>query len=481
VLTNLNFLNTGEPWAPECETDRLKTYDKNRELFLGEHAKPGGVYDEQFKRLNNGLEQLGRAPVNYIVVLNYFKLTSVRTADLAFSEPPQITVADNDAEGEAKQKAIDYIINKTMLYKRGHTATIDCDRYADTVLSLSSDERGLSVDITPPKFYFAVADPESIIKITHHVFAWQREVDKDRRLYHLHIQIHDVNNPGWVDDRVHALDSLENKQTIGELISRDVLETGFDFCPVFRVSNLETSDSVYGVDSYNDIDSVIAELEVRIAQINRILDKHADPTMAGPRNAIEEDSSGKSYVPIGNYFGLNEGERLPEYITWEARLEANFKLLDILLQQLYTLSEMGSALLGDFSQKTGQVPSGSALRRLMMSPLAKARRIASNFDPVLKNLVCAAASTQNTVIEPEEITIRWNDGLPQDDAEMANIMSVRTGGKSTISQFSAIRRMDGATDEDAQAELDEIRKDDMSTYPLDLAGDINDPATGAIT
>ncbi|MBP3464768.1 MAG: phage portal protein [Angelakisella sp.] len=152
-------------------------------------------------------------------------------------------------------------------------------------------------------------------------------------------------------------------------------------------------------------------------------------------------------------------------------MDANFRQIELLINQLYTISEMGSAIFGDLSNKTGEVPSGSALRRLMMSPLAKARRIANKFDGPLKALVSACAAIRGENIPPEDISIKWNDGLPDDEVENANIMSVRTGGKATISQHTAIQRLDGMGDKDAAAELDEIRADeaekDMGTPPAE--------------
>ena len=49
-----------------------------------------------------------------------------------------------------------------------------------------------------------------------------------------------------------------------------------------RFYNLSTSERLTGLDDYSDLDSIVQELEIRVAQISRILDKHADPNMAGP-------------------------------------------------------------------------------------------------------------------------------------------------------------------------------------------------------
>lgn len=93
------------------------------------------------------------------------------------------------------------------------------------------------------------------------------------------------------------------------------------------------------------------------------------------------------FAKVGDYFPCDSDTVKPEYLVWDASMDANFKQIGLLTNQLYTISEMGSAVFGDLTNKAGDVPSGSALRRLMMSPLVKARRIANRFDPILKKII----------------------------------------------------------------------------------------------
>lgn len=169
------------------------------------------------------------------------------------------------------------------------------------------------------------------------------------------------------------------------------------------------------------------------------------------------------FAKVGDYFPCDSDTVKPEYLVWDASMDANFKQIELLTNQLYTISEMGSAVFGDLTNKAGDVPSGSALRRLMMSPLAKARRLANRFDTTLKKIISASAEILGTKIAPEEITITWHDGLPADPAEDAEIMSVRTGGKATLSQYTAIQRLDDMSAADTDAELAMIRSDDIDS------------------
>ena len=458
MLTSLEFLHSGARWPPEGEERRLRRYDDNRKLFEDEHAE---VYREQMRRIERVIGNFSSA-VSYATVLSYQKLMSLKIADLVFGEPPKFTAAR-----EGQQEVIDRVLSETNLLNAAYMCAIDVSRYGDGLLLLGNRDGAPVVDAVSPCNWYPVIDRDNIKHTLYHAFGWAYPLDTKRTRWELKVQVHNPEQPADCEQHRYSLSGAEGNWQIGREITGEdemLLETQLQVCPVFRVPNVLTSDRVYGIDDYQSIDSIISELMVRISQVSRVLDKHANPSMSGPASALEQDQvTGEWRLKVGNYYPQNTREDpAPQYITWDASMEANFKQIELLINQLYTISEMGSAIFGDLASKTGTVPSGSALRRLMVLPLAKARRIANNFDPALKGLVSACVAIYGTPIAPRDITITWNDGLPDDEAESAQIMSVRTGGKATISQHTAIKRLDGAADEDAAAELDEIRADDAA-------------------
>lgn len=465
MLTSLKFLKRGSQWPPESERERLRTYRDNRLVFEDEHAR---VYDEQLRRIERVVGNILHA-VSFATILSYQKLITLKTADLIFGEPPKIT-----AGKEAQQKVIDRVLTETNLLDAAYMCAIDVSRYGDGLMLLGNPAGAPVIDTVSPQHWHMVVEQGNIKRVQYHVFAWAYPTDEQHTEWELKVQVHNPEAPAECEQHRYQLEGAEGGWTIGrELTAPDELrlETQLNVCPVFRVSNVLTSDRVYGIDDYQSVDSIISELMVRVSQISKVLDKHAAPSMSGPQSALEQDGvTGEWRLKVGNYFPRNNRDD-PDvsYITWDASLSANFQQIELLINQLYTISEMGSAIFGDLSNKTGQVPSGSALRRLMMSPLAKARRIANKFDPALKGIISASAAVYGESLPPQEISIKWNDGLPDDEVENAQIMNLRTGNKPTISQHTAIQRLDGLGDKDAAAELDEIRADDaaqdMGTAP----------------
>lgn len=446
MLTSLDFIKPGEPWPPTSERGRLDRYAYNRALFANECDEK---HREQEKRVMRVLDYYQR-PISYQISLNYPKRISVKTADLLLGEAPKIDAGE-------QTDTLDAIAARSSLM--GVTAretVLDISMCGDGLLYVRRTGEGGIIDTAAPETWFPVVSPDNIKEITHHVLGWTYDegVGDNKKTY-LKLVIHER---GQYTERVHLLES----GNIGKQIKKDqITKTGLDDFAILHVPNTTTSRDLYGEDDYTDIDSIVNEIEIRLAQIARILDKHTDPTMQGPSFALVDDGNGNKVFPAGNYVSNqddNGNTANVGYLTWDAQLIANFTFIDKLIDQLYTQSEMGAAIFGDVANKTGSIPSGTALRRMMISPLAKVSRIREKLDPALKKALKMAAQLDGVHIN--DISIAWQDGLPDDPKESAEIMQIRTGNKATISQYSAIQQLDGRTDEDIEAELELIRQDD---------------------
>lgn len=474
MLTSLNFLQPGQPWPPKSEVERLEMYAANRKLFENKHAE---VYYQAFKRIERVISNF-QDVVSYPVIINYQKLISLKVADLLLGESPTITAGK---EGSPEQLTVDRIVSNNDLINTAYEAAIDVSRYGDGLFYVYTEEGKGQINVTQPPIWFPIVSSMNLKKILYHVLAWQYEVGTgDQKRIHLKVQIHEK---GKYTEREYLLDG----RTIQKQLAADnVIDTGLNDFAVIQVPNVITSERVHGMDDYTDIDSIVSELLVRIGQISRVLDKHASPSVQGPSSTLEKNpETGEWQLKMGNFFSRDTKED-PEvsYIVWDANMEANFRMIEQLVNFLHAISEMGSSLLGDKAEGDGEAPSGTSLRFRLISPLAKVKRIAMRFEPALIKAIklCSQLSGEGIVdLTKVPISVTWNDGLPNDPKEEADIMSVRTGNKATMSVRRALITYDGMSEKDADNELELIEDEESKANPMSGQnapfGGNNDPNT----
>jgi hypothetical protein len=162
---------------------------------------------------------------------------------------------------------------------------------------------------------------------------------------------------------------------------------------------------------------------------------------------------------------LHPGDQPPSYITWDAHLTAAFTQFDKILDLLFMLSETAPSAFG--LDKFGVAESGRALRLRLLRTLAKINRKRLYYDTALKQALLTAqildVTHGSSSYEPEEPTIQWADGLPEDVVEMVEIESQRMAAGNT-SVESSIRRLDGP--DAVEAEMDRIAGETQQSVTL---------------
>ena len=468
MLTSLDFLQQGKPWPPPTEAERLERYAQNRLLFEGKHEQ---VYKDWIRLLREDQQ------ATLEMVLNWHKRLTLLFADLLLGEPPRITTGDKDSE---EQKAVERIIDDNGLFNVAYEVALDVSRYGTGIFKVRYDGRAI-IEGQQPAVWFPVVAPDNLKEITAHVLGYDYEADEPgafgRRVKRQYLKT-ELHEKGKITTTLYLLKG----GTIGEIVEQEEANTGVDEFLVVPVNNVLTTDRVTGLDDYSDLDSIIQELETRIAQISRILDKHADPNMYGPVTALEHDTtSGRwEYRGGGKYFPVGDGEQPPGYVTWDGQLEAAFKQIELLMEQLYILSETSTAAFGQL--KAGLAESGTALRRLMMAPLAKVNRIRMRFDPALKEVLWLAsllekAQGMSGAVVLEDIHIDWKDGLPDDEQELTqNEVQRYTAGLTSLE--SSLRRLYGLEGEALQKEIERIKEEQAGQGATELPPITLPPAEG---
>lgn len=448
MLTSLSFISPGNTWPPPTEAERLERYAQNRLLFEGKHEQ---VYKDWIRLLREDQQ------ATLEMVLNWHKRLTLLFADLLLGEPPRIIAGDQDSE---EQKALERLIEDNDLFNVAYEVALDVSRYGTGIFKIRYDGRAI-IEGQQPAIWFPVVKPDNIKEIQAHVLAWTYEeeaLERGKTVKKKYLQT-EIHERGRITTAKYPIEN----NIIGPAIEQEETETDVDEFLVVPVNNILTTDRVTGLDDYSDLDSIIQELEVRIAQISRILDKHADPNMYGPDTVLERDpATGQwGYRSGGKYFPVGKDEQPPGYVTWDGQLEAAFRQIDLLMEQLYILSETSAAAFGQL--KSGLAESGTALRRLMMAPLAKVNRIRMRFDPALKEVLWLASILERAqgmagAVVLENIHIDWKDGLPDDEQEVTQNETQRyTAGLTSLE--SSLRRLYGLEGEALQEEIDRIRSE----------------------
>jgi hypothetical protein len=395
----------GENWPPPPELDRLKMYDANRKLFEG-------VHEEVFDTWPRILRQDVNAALE--MVLNWPKRLSTLWADLLAGDPPTFTVGDT---ASPQQQQLDAIIERNHYETLLYDVAIDISRYGDGIMKLALKDGEAIIGGQSPAFWFPVVSIADVRDVRYHVLAWSFEAIchngeakyRGKKMEMLKVEIH---SKGQIEHRVLAVGPNKTIAHLEEVrihfppgISREVQdvfatnglieETGVDDFLVQHAPGLRPIDRLFGLDDYTDLETIVQEMEVRLAQISRILDKHTNPTLTGPASLVRQNrTTGETeFLGTGGYMPLNEEDQRPEYLVWDGGLVAAFQELEELKLQFYLVTETSPAAFGQAD--AGLATSGTALRRLMQAPLAKARRLRMRLDPVAANTLQIAGALEN--------------------------------------------------------------------------------------
>lgn len=137
------------------------------------------------------------------------------------------------------------------------------------------------------------------------------------------------------------------------------------------------------------------------------------------------------------------------------------------------MSETSPAAFGQLKQ--GLAESGSALKRLMQAPLAKASRIRMRFDPALREVLKLASrlevvANMQDAVELEDVSIAWRDGLPDDEMEQTQIMAtqVSSGIRSRESAVQILQDLEGDALQDELVRIESEQEPPITRPPFSV-------------
>lgn len=462
-------------WPKKEDEARLASYDKFDKLYDGDHFDAFKIIgDKDFAKAYNELRY---------VVGNFPGLISDVLADMLFGENFTLDFAT-----KANQEWADAFMQQNQFATLFYESALLNSRRGDAVFKLRLGKRNaediyakseIILEDVPAGMYFPEFGINNARNVpTKDVLCW---VFKSGNNTYLHKEIH---TPGFIEHEIYNYNPGQKK------IGAQMDSNQFGFPPkevtnikrslVFHVPNYRNGKGFWGTSDYKGLISLFFALNNRITKIDNILDKHSDPILAVPPGVLDEHGKVRKEA-IGMFEVDNEttGFNKPEYIVWNANLDAAEKEVDALVEKLFMFSSVAPATMG--MDKNGIAESGRALKFRLLATIRKRNKKMRYFDQAIKDIFFTAQEFAKAngvdvdgkkVEKPERPAINWSDGVVNDETEMID-NEVKRKDAGFSSRADSISRLDGISPEEAKKKVKEIDEEAGSDLPLGNA-DPND-------
>ncbi len=475
----------GEFFPHPSHESRIERYKDNKRLYMGDHL---GVFKKHRSKLSTSQKEL------LYVSINLASIISKKSADFLFGE--SLAVSAGKGDNSKEQIALDRLTENNDMNIKNYESALSNSYRGDSFYKVrvgqefggelppEMDEYKVIIEQQNAEYVFpeTVVGDENKIR-AYHVAVPQRMDDTEEPMeseWYLHIESHYAGKVEYSKFRLFPIKvSVEGEilqWKIGyEIVSaREAYATGVSIPLVIHVPNYALDDSWRGIDDITEHRSILDEINNRISQISDILDKHADAPIAVPVGTLREDANGNVIYNVAQekvFEIAGKDDVIPQYITNKNPLISEaFKELEMLIDLLFTVSEIPSVALGRNDSGTSG-SSGLSIKWRMNSLLSKINRKRQYYEKGLKRVYLVAQQLENAVgIDSYKVTVpklKFKTGLPKDEMEQANIMAIRTGGKATLSQKSAMAQLDDLTEEQVEAELERMEEEEPEEEYVD--------------
>lgn len=486
VTYTYDAFKPGEQFPPDNAVERIAKYRRMKKLYDGKQAE---VYERATALLRDTphaaqLQQL-------YIAANIADIIVTKPADMLVGEPPVFDSGKGD--NTPQQKAINSYVEENDLVKITHESALANGYRGDSWFKVRYDYRqdysslqalGLPIpadaEMEPiiehvsADCVFPITTAGNVKQFREVVIAsveWVVSTNNDTA--YLNVERH---LPGYIINERYRLQTFEggvnNKygfavqlfKIVEKVGESTTTETGVPHLLVHHVPYKSTDDQWEGKGTLEALETILIAINDRLAQIDYILWKHSDPTAYGPKLGTQGNAR-----LTGTYLEITKEDATPGYMVWDGQLDAAFRELETLIGMAFQIAETPQWLFGTVlgDQNAGGTGTshtdGAAIRARFMPILTKVSRIRTHYDRALRDALynCQLLDIAHGDADFEAVypVIHWQDGLPHNEKELAEIMEIRTGGKPTIDVHSAIKKMDGVDDIQAAAIVRGIEAD----------------------
>ncbi|NOU98471.1 phage portal protein [Paenibacillus planticolens] len=478
-------------FPPPNEIERLSKYYRGRKIFDGKQY-------EIVQRMSDLLKDTPHAKQldKLYMAVNIMDVLLTKPADMLVGEPP--TYDSGKGPDSTEQDAVNSIVEENDLNQLIHELTVGAGIRGDSFIKeyygyrqdFSEVPGGVPEGIAKEPIIEAVNPAYVFPELSHHSAKKFKAINiatvewvvsqSDGEVPFLNVERH---VPGFIIYERYKLSGQGVDNSFGAPIltfmvgdrvatgrDNNVEETGVPRLLVQHIPYKSVDDYWSGISGIEKIESILAAINDALVQLDYILHKHSDPTAYGPALDGTDVRIGGKYIPV------EKTDVTPGYMAFlsSQQLDGIFKELDLLIGLVFQMSEtpqwlFGTQISGGSDGGTGTSHSdGGAIKARFMPVLTKVKRIRSHVDRAIRDAIYNAQLLENFAndgvdgfSEYESVypKIMWKDGIPRDEKAEAETMQIRTGGHATIDVKTAIKRMDGIDDSQADEIMTRIEDD----------------------
>lgn len=437
-------------------------YDgKHREYFIGENRT-------QFNFTPTERPD-GDADIMY-VPLNVLKLISDVTAELLFGEEPLLRVED-----EIQQEKLDDLVEDSNICELLRNTAAECSYDGEAFIEGCIHNGEVYLKRIPADQLFPVGDlmPDG----QYERYVRYELKNKGTKEVPLWLLLETWYLSGSIERKIYQLDKDMKKDRqvdlgewpmpAGAEALQPKVATGIADNTITWIPNKLNRDRA--VSDYDDLIGPVDALNAKNTQLHRVLQQHFDPAMAVPENLTDEKGNVRAADKV---FTFSNKDEIPQYIVWQAQVDAAQKDRSFALQILLIIARVSPALLG---LKEGAAPDAWKKLRLEASnTLSMVKGKAKLWMPRIRRMLMIAQALEQTIpgtrYELKPISAEVRDGIPIDDMEQAETISLLTGGKPSMSVERAVT-IQLPNPAAAAKELEQLKEEAASAMPATLLGE----------
>ena len=362
------------------DTNRLRAYGRYRDLYRGEFSQAfRGVISKLLQKypLQNTTSQT-------LIEVNLFK--SLTDFFKILSTDNDLTIV-TDKENQSVWNKISAENNFISVVKE---ICVDNSRFGDALVKVALKDNSVKIFSVSPDCWFPVFNNGNLNDIAGHILMF--DIVKDGRTFKHIEKIHKgyIENEVWEINNEILTNRIKDVSIFG-LNDVDDFSNKWDDFILFHTKNSTESDTYFGESDYKSCESIVEEIMLTISQNSKIINRHANPKLAGSiENTELNPITGERHFPNSDFIAMGKDGQKPEYITVDLQAEAINLHVDMLLKFFYILTKTPPQAYGiDIKENM----SGESLKTILSSSISKVKdiRAVSLNNSIKKVVQCALA------------------------------------------------------------------------------------------